>query len=56
MDKPRTQEQKEKSNQNVLKKQDARKNKIKEKGIDYDFEGHVSGSPPDRESQTADER
>ncbi|KAI9634478.1 uncharacterized protein MKK02DRAFT_12053, partial [Dioszegia hungarica] len=37
-DKPRTQEQKDKSNQNVLKKQESRKKKIQEKGIDYEFE------------------
>ncbi|TXT04959.1 hypothetical protein VHUM_04042 [Vanrija humicola] len=39
-DKPRTAEQKEKANANVLKRQEERRKKIKAAGIDYEFEGH----------------
>jgi nucleolar protein 15 len=39
----RTKEEEEKSNASVLKKQEGRKQKIKDKGIDYEYEGHVSG-------------
>ena len=39
---PRNQEQMGKANARVLEKQEERKRKIKEKGIDYVFEGHVS--------------
>lgn len=43
--KPRTQEQQDKSNASLLKKQESRRKKIKDKGIDYEFDGHVSLSP-----------
>lgn len=39
---PRTDDEKDKADEGLLEKQDARKRKIKAKGIDYEFEGHVS--------------
>lgn len=39
-DKPRTKEQQERANANVLKRQEERRSKIKAAGIDYTFEGH----------------
>jgi nucleolar protein 15 len=41
MGQPRTKEEREKADQGVLGRQEERKRKIKEKGIDYEFEGHV---------------
>ena len=43
-DKSRTQEQQDKANAKLLDKQDKRRQRIKDKGIDYDFDGHVSAS------------
>jgi nucleolar protein 15 len=39
---PRTQQEQEHANKRVLEKQAGRRKKIKDAGIDYDFEGHVS--------------
>lgn len=38
----RTQDEQDKANGKVLDKQNKRKEKIKSKGIDYEFDGHVS--------------
>jgi nucleolar protein 15 len=39
---PRTKQEQEQANKRVLEKQAGRRKKIKDAGIDYDFEGHVS--------------
>ncbi|GFZ43312.1 Uncharacterized RNA-binding protein [Saitozyma sp. JCM 24511] len=39
-DKPRTKQEQEQANKRVLEKQAGRRKKIKDAGIDYDFEGH----------------
>nr|ODO02597.1 nucleolar protein 15 [Cryptococcus depauperatus CBS 7855] len=41
-DKQRTDEQKDKADKKLLKKQGQRKKKLEKAGIDYEFEGHVS--------------
>lgn len=41
---PRTKQEQEHANKRVLEKQAGRRKKIKDAGIDYDFEGHVSAA------------